>query len=35
MKFEEFKSSQYNKLAEKIYKECFEEDWFFDTTPLR
>lgn len=26
MKFEEFKSSQYNKLAEKIYKECFEED---------
>ena len=25
MKFEEFKSSQYNKLAEKIYKECFEK----------
>ena len=23
--FEEFKSSQYNKLAEKIYKECFDE----------
>lgn len=25
IKFEEFKSSQYNKLAEKIYKECFDE----------
>lgn len=24
MKFEEFKSSQYNKLAEKIYALCFE-----------